>query len=191
MHLRSSARAWGSVAKTFHWGMALLILAMLVLGWVAATWPRSPTKLSLFYWHKSTGILLLALVVLRIAWRVLEHPPETPAGSTRREKRLAKGVHLGLYGLMLAMPLSGWVINSAANYPLKVFGLFALPKIVATNRAAQHLAQDAHLILFWALAALLVLHVAAALQHHFVRRNDVLIRMLPGHRLHPGPKSSP
>jgi cytochrome b561 len=179
VRLRNTRENWGAVARSLHWAMAVLIIGMMPLGWVAASWPLSKTKLQLFFWHKSIGTLLLALVALRILWRFLDHAPALPTTMTRLEQTLARAAHLTLYGLMVAIPLSGWVINSAANFPFKVFGLLPLPAIVEPSKATQSLAETLHLGLFWALASLLTLHVAAALHHHYRVRDDVLGRMLP------------
>jgi cytochrome b561 len=189
MGLRNTGERWGAVAMTLHWGMAALILATTPLGWTAVEWPLSRTKITLFAWHKSIGIALLALVALRLLWRAIDRAPSLPETMSPLERALARASHGALYALMVAMPLSGWVINSAANFPFKVFGLFPLPAIAAPSKATQRLAEDVHLALFWALAALLVVHVAAALRHHFVLRDRVLLRMLPaalGHRTRTG-----
>lgn len=180
MGLRNTDRAWGSIARSFHWLVAALILGQFALGWIAGSWPRSPLKVDLFVWHKSLGILVLALVLLRLAWRLFERTPALPAAMPPWERRAAAASHALLYLLMLALPLSGWVINSAANFPLKLFWLVPLPPITAPGKGTQELAEAVHNGLFWAMAALLLLHVAAALRHHFVQRDEVLRRMLCG-----------
>jgi cytochrome b561 len=165
----------------FHWGMAMLILMLLVLGVLAANWPLSPLKLKLFFWHKSLGLLLLALLPLRLLWRAFDVRPAWPARMLPLERRLAAAAHAALYALMAALPLSGWVINSAADVPFRVFGLWPLPALVPPDEAVKALAQGAHLALVLALLALLAVHVAAALRHR--RRGDgVLAAMLPGGR---------
>lgn len=98
---------------------------------------------------------------------------------SRVERTLAHGSHAMLYALMVAMPISGWVVNSAGKFPFKVFGLWRLPQIVAPDKAVEALAKDVHLAFFWVFATLLLVHVAAALRHHYLLRNDVLLRMLP------------
>jgi cytochrome b561 len=178
--LRNTSEAWGTPAKFFHWLMAALILAQISLGWSAALWRLSPLKLDLFVWHKSTGVLLLALLVLRLLWRLGNRPPAAPADQARVERLAASTVHALLYALMLALPLTGWVINSAANVPFRVFWLFPLPAIVEPDKALADLAAQWHLGLVMLLTVLLILHVAAALYHHYVRRDGVLLRMLPG-----------
>jgi len=162
-----------------HWGVALLILALAVLGWTAVSLPLSPLKLKLFFWHKSLGILVLLLATVRLAWRWIDAVPAAAQDSQPWERRVAVTVHGLLYLLLFAMPLSGWVINSAANFPFKVFGLWPLPPIVPKDSGLKELAEDTHLLLFWLLCGLLMLHVGAALWHHFVRRDRVLRRMLP------------
>lgn len=180
MVLRNTTRAWGSVAKSFHWIIAMLIFTQFALGWTAEQWHRSPTKIDLFVWHKSIGILVLTLIVLRVIWRLTGRVPELPPGMSPLERRLAAASHALLYVIVFAMPLSGWVINSAANFPLKIFWLVPLPDIAAPSKDLQALAENVHLTLFWTLAALVTLHIGAAFRHHFVEHDDVLLRMLPG-----------
>lgn len=170
---------WNPVSKFFHWSTAILILVMFGLGWVAVTYPMSPTKIELFNWHKSLGLFILAWVVLRLLWRLTHPAPELPADMRRSERWAAHLSHGGLYVLMLAMPISGWVINSAADFPLKWFGLFLVPSLVGPDERVQDAAESVHYVLFWSLLGVIVLHAAAALHHHLVRKNDLLLRMLP------------
>lgn len=167
------------MAKFFHWSTALLIAAMFVLGWLAVTYPMSPTKIQLFNLHKSLGLFILAWTVLRLSWRMSHATPPLPAATPRAEKQAAHLAHAALYILIVVMPLSGWVINSAADFPLKWFGLFRVPQIVEPDKHLQDTAALVHFILSWTILAVLALHVAAALRHHFVKNNDVLRRMLP------------
>lgn len=171
--------AWHPVSKLFHWSTALLIFVMFGLGWLAVTYPMSPTKLQLFNWHKSLGLFILAWVLLRLCWRLTHPPPPLPDALPRAERRAARLAHGGLYLLMIAMPVSGWIINSAADFPLKWFGLFAVPQLVAPDEHLQDTAEAVHFALFWTLLGVVILHAAAALHHHYVRKNNVLRRMLP------------
>lgn len=171
--------SWGAPVKFFHWLIAALIFAQFALGWIALNWRLSPTKLNLFVWHKSIGMVILALVLLRLLWRLANTAPALPADSPGWERAVAHASHLLLYVLMFAMPLSGWIINSAAGVPFSIFWRIPLPPMVAPDRHMAELASSAHLALFVVLAALLVLHAGAALRHHFVKRNKVLIQMLP------------
>src|SRR4029077_11827122 len=105
--------AWGPVAKLFHWTIALLIFTQFALGWIAVTHRLSPTKIQLFVWHKSTGVLVLVLVALRLLWRAMNPSPALPFNTPPGERFAAHASHGLLYVLMIAMPLSGWIINSS------------------------------------------------------------------------------
>lgn len=183
--LRNTGASWGAVAKFLHWSIATLIFVQFALGWIAASWRLSPTKLELFVWHKSIGLLILLLVVLRLLWRLANTVPVLPVEMSAAERAAARMSHGLLYLLILAMPLSGWVINSAAKIPFRVFWLFPLPPIVAPDKALAELAKQVHFILFVMIAALVAVHIAAALRHHLVKRNDTLTRMLPDWRTKP------
>lgn len=157
----------------------------IALGWTAASWRLSPLKLNLFVWHKSLGVTILALAALRILWRLGNPAPGLPPDTPRWERRAARLSHLLLYALMIAMPVTGWIINSAANVPFSVFWLVPLPAIVGPSKAVEDLATLTHVTLFVLLASLLVVHIGAALRHHYIKRNDVLARMLPGKAMNP------
>ncbi len=179
MVLRNTNHTWGFGAQCLHWLMALLIFAMIPLGIAAKNWPLSPAKLELFFWHKSLGMALLGLAILRLLWRLINPTPALPVTLPRWERIAARATHGLFYAVMLALPLSGWVINAAAKVPFKVFGLWTLPAIVAPDKAVQTLAQQIHLTLFLLLVALVILHIGAALRHHYRLRDEILVRMLP------------
>jgi cytochrome b561 len=183
--LRNTGASWGAVAKFLHWTIATLIFVQFALGWTAASWRLSPTKLDLFVWHKSIGLLIFLLVLLRLLWRFVNPVPTLPVDTRPWERTAAHLSHGLLYLLMLAIPLSGWVINSAAKVPFRVFWLFPLPAIVAPDKMLAELAKQVHLILFITIATVVVLHMIAAFRHHFVKRNDTLTRMLPNRRSKP------
>jgi len=180
MPLRNTERRWGGVAQLFHWVMALGIFGMMALGWIMVSLPTGPTQFQLYALHKSIGITLLTLALLRLLWRLANPAPPLPPAMAPWERRLARLTHVILYGLILVMPLSGYVINSAANFPLNVFGLFQVPNLTPESERLQEVASWTHLTVFWVLAALLVMHIGGALRHHFLKRDDVLRRMLPG-----------
>jgi cytochrome b561 len=177
--LANTAESWGAPAKFFHWTVALLILIQIALGFTAVAWRLSPLKLELFVWHKSTGILILVLMLARIAWRLANRSPALPAQTPPWERTAALASHAALYALAIALPLSGWVINSAAGVPFSVFWLVPLPEVVAPDERLEELAKLVHLSLLVALCLVLAVHIGAALRHHFIKRNDVLLRMLP------------
>jgi cytochrome b561 len=177
--LRNDADSWGAPAKFFHWVMAALILAQIALGLMAAGWRVSPTKLDLFFWHKSNGMLILALVALRILWRLANPTPELPAGMAAWERAAAHLSHFLLYALMIALPVTGWIVSSASNVPFRIFRLIPLPAIVAPDKATADLFSTVHGWLVTLLVLVLIAHIGAALRHHYVKRDTVLARMLP------------
>src|SRR5260370_16181047 len=178
--LRNASDSWVAAATLFHWVMAVLILAQIALGLMAANWGLSPAKIELFFWHKSTGMLILALVGLRILWGLANPTPELPAGMAAWERAAARLSHWLLYALMIALPVTGWIVNSASNVPFRIFWLIPLPAIVAPDKPTADLFELVHGGLFTLFALVLVTHIGAALRHHFVKRNTVLVRMLPG-----------
>jgi len=169
-------------ARAFHWSMALLIFGVLALGLIAHDLPDSPLKIRLFFWHKSFGITIFGLVVLRLLWRFSHRPPPLPETMEPSEKRAAAGAHWLLYGLMVGLPLSGWLLNSAANFPLKVFGWFELPNLVAPSESLKFIAGMAHEYAAWLLMGLLAVHVMAALKHRYWDRDAVFAGMAIGIR---------
>lgn len=179
MMLRNTIRSWGTVARLLHWGLAAIIFVQVLLGFLAANWRLSPTKLDLFVWHKSVGMLVLLLVIARLLWRLMNPTPQLPDGVPVWERQAARVNQAILYILMFCLPLSGWVINSAANIPFKIFWLMPLPLITAPDKLLEEQAKTLHAIFLLCLLVALLVHVAAALRHHFQKRNDVLRRMLP------------
>ena len=180
MQIRNSSSRWGAGAQLLHWLMALGIATAMGLGWVMVNLPMGALKFQLYAVHKSLGITLLALVMLRLLWRWLNTTPPLPGQLPRHERWLAHGAHRALYALMLLMPLSGYVINSAANFPLNVFGLVQIPNLTPESEALGEWASRIHLALFWGFVLVLAGHIGGALRHHFILRDDILRRMLPG-----------
>jgi cytochrome b561 len=178
MSLRSNHRQWGSVAKFFHWIVALGILGNGVWGLLMTGMSPSMSKINIYALHKSIGLTVLALFVLRVAWRLFDRaPPDEPAP---RWQRLAAHVtHVLLYGFILALPLSGWLYNSLHGYPLQWFKLFNLPALTNKNEQLAHTAHAIHEYLFYLLLLVLIGHVGAALKHHLFDQDNVLRRMLP------------
>ena len=178
MRLRNTDIAWGPVSMLLHWAIVLLVLSAAVLGLVMDDMPNSMTKLRVYALHKSLGITVLALMLLRLAWRLVGGRPAALA-MARWQSFSAALTHWLLYAALLAMPLSGWLYNSASNFPLQWFGLVNLPALVERNRELRDRAHDMHEALFWVIVALVALHAAAALWHHLVVRDTTLDRMLP------------
>jgi cytochrome b561 len=185
MALRNTRERWGSLAMAFHWAIVILVITQFVLANVAESLPLGVAKLATLARHKSVGITILALALLRLGWRASNrgHNPPLPADLKPHERFLAHLTHEGLYLLLFALPLTGWAMSSAKNYPVSWFGIVPLPDLVPTDEGLFAFLQATHGVLAFALAGLATLHILAALLHHFIRKDDVLRRMLPGVRL--------
>jgi cytochrome b561 len=177
---RNTQESWGAVAKWLHWTMALLVITLFALGWLAELAPRSPGKINLFVWHKSLGMLALGLAAFRLVWQLANPTPNLPANTPTWERFAARASHALIYVLLFSMPISGWIINSAANVPFRVFWLFPLPHIAAPSQELREIAETVHLTLFWIFLATLLVHIGAAIRHHVIKHTNVLVRMLPG-----------
>ena len=178
MPFRNTTRSWGSLSKAFHWLIVLLIINQ---WWIAsrADELKGLAKLEALAWHKSFGLTILMLAVLRLVWRLVNPTPDLTVETRRWERVLARISHVLLYALIFAMPLTGWMMSSAKNYPVSWFKLFQFPDLVAPAEQTFHQMQDLHHLLFKVLVGVALLHAAGALKHHFIDRNDVLKRMLP------------
>lgn len=181
MTMKSDAKNWGSAAKFFHWIIVLLILAEGTLGLSMGELPKGPSAFAYFNLHKSIGITILALAVLRLLWRALDlHPKPVPTMPTW-QAFVARLGHALLYALLFLVPLSGWWFDSIEGLrPMFWFGLFEVPHLVAPDPSLKHFAHEWHENLFWALIIVAAGHAAAALVHHFINRDATLKRMLPG-----------
>ena len=183
MPLRNETDRWGAVPQLLHWGVVALILVQGTIGLVMVELPKRPSVFAIYNLHKSLGLTILALAVLRLAWRLFDRRP-APVSMPRWQHRASQASHVLLYVLLLAVPLSGWLFDSATGLrPLFWWGLVRMPSL--TGGAApqlRHTFEELHEILFWTLIVLAVLHAAAAIKHHVVDRDDTLRRMWPGTR---------
>lgn len=171
---------WGPVSQALHWSIALLVLLMAAIGLSLDELPRSPKWFWVYDLHKSIGLLLLALVVVRLAWRLYAGAPPPVPGLPRIHRFAAGATHALLYVLILAMPLSGWLYDSASGLrPLQWFGMFAVPRLVGADEELADDLHDLHEDLFSILVVVALLHVAAAVWHHVFRGDATLARMLP------------
>ncbi len=172
-------RQYSGVAKGLHWLMALLIAGLVALGLYMHELPLSPQKLQLYSWHKWAGVTVFVLLLVRVATRIALPPPSLPGKMSRRQQQAAQAGHLALYLLMLAIPLSGWLMSSAKGFQTVWFGVLPLPDLLGKDKALGALLADVHEVLSWTLVAMVAAHGGAALKHHFIDRDDVLARMLP------------
>lgn len=191
--LRNTARRYGLVAMALHWLIAAAILAMAGLGLVMVELDPGAAKFRLYQLHKSVGITILALSLLRLAWRLANPVPPLPAGLRPWEKHLARMTHVGLYVLMVGLPVSGWMMVSASVWgiPTVLYGVVPLPHLpvlaTLTDKAPVEAAlKTVHAVLALSMALLFALHVAGALKHHLILKDDTLKRMLPGRDLWAG-----
>jgi cytochrome b561 len=179
--LVNTERSYGWVAIVLHWTIAVLIVGQWTLGKVMQNVADQRLSFDLIQWHKSFGFLILALAVLRLAWRLLNPRPALPVEMSGLERQAAGWTHRALYALMLVMPFTGWAIASTTvlEIPTFAFYLFVVPDLpMAKSDHAEALWTSVHQTLGWLLLAFVVLHVAAALRHHFLLRDGVLSRMM-------------
>jgi cytochrome b561 len=173
----NTANRFGIVAIFLHWVLALIIIGMLILGLYMTDQPVSLWKLKLYGWHKEWGMLVLMLVVFRIIWRISNRNPSLASLSVF-ERFAARAMHYAFYFFMITIPLSGWLITSAANLPVSFFGWFVIPDIIQPDEDKMKLFEVIHEWLSYGLIAAICLHVLAALKHHFINKDDILRRML-------------
>jgi cytochrome b561 len=176
----ASVPRYSGIAMALHWLVALIVIGLLCVGLWMVGLEISRQKLVVYGWHKWFGLLVLTLVILRLAWRLTHRPPPLPSGLAPWEYRLAPIAHWGLYLLLLAMPISGWLMNSAAGQTVVWFGLLELPTWIDRDPDLLELFRGIHHWLSRGLIALVLLHVAAVVRHDVLRRDGILRRMLPG-----------
>ncbi|WP_323016647.1 cytochrome b [Castellaniella sp.] len=162
-----------------HWLIAVGLIGVFALGFYMQDLPLSPDKLKLYSWHKWAGVTLLVLIVARLAWRLSHRAPELPLTMGPITRMAAHAGHWLLYGLMLAIPLSGWLMSSAQGFQVVWFGVLPLPDLVAKDAALGALLKTTHVTLNYTLLVAVIGHVGAALQHHFIQKDAVLSHMLP------------
>lgn len=179
-----AAARYSGPAIALHWLLALAIIGTFCLGVYMTSLPMSPARLKYYNWHKWAGVTILALSALRLLWRLWRRPPPLPEQVLRSMpgwQRIAHhATHHGMYLLFFAVPLVGWAYSSAGGFPIVWFGVLQLPDFVSPDRALAQAIKPWHGALAYALATLVVLHVAAVIKHQLIDRDGLLARMLPG-----------
>jgi cytochrome b561 len=165
--------------QVLHWATALLIIGAFVLIQVVEGMPKGPERVNMMMLHKSVGVSVMALVILRLVWRHVSPPPALPSGMAAPVVAASKAGHVALYALMLAVPLSGAVMSWAGGRPIVVFGLFTLPDLIAPNPGLKEAAEEAHEVIGNLIMILAGLHAVVAIVHQYVLKDGVLARMLP------------
>lgn len=180
--LKNTETTYGSVSKAFHWGIFILVALMLICGFFMEDLPESMQGMT-YMLHKSTGLLILGLMVLRLIWHWMNQVPLFPSAMSSAQRFVARFVHWLFYIILLAMPLDGWIMSTAAGRIPTFYGLVSLPfpGIVPNKELANTLA-DLHEILAYVLLFLILGHTLAALKHHYVDKDNILLRMMPNHQ---------
>ena len=176
MGLKNTLDSYGLISKNLHWILAVLLLLNFSLGFVMGELEKGPLRSSLFHFHKSMGILLLGLIILRLLWRVINTAP-TSLSNNKLIKRTSKFIHYSFYLILLIVTFSGWIYSTARAGPVDVFGLFYMPAIVEKNDIIGQIAKDIHIYSVYIFISFLVIHIFASIYHHFFLKDKTLKRM--------------
>lgn len=186
MNTATAPRKYTGIAIALHWLLALSLVGIFSVGLYMADLPFSPQRLKLYNWHKWAGVTILILSVMRLAWRLTHKPPALPQavtlGMPSWQLKAYHATHVLMYVLFFIVPLVGWAYSSAAGFPIVLFGVLPLPDFVAASKPLAELIKPWHQITAFTLAGLVVLHVAAAIKHHFFDKDGLLLRMMPSKR---------
>ena len=184
MNTPSANGRYNGFAIALHWLLALALVGIFSVGLYMADLPFSPQRLKLYNWHKWAGISILTLSAIRLLWRLSHKPPVLPKsvtlGMPNWQIKAYHATHVLMYALFFIVPLVGWAYSSAAGFPIVVFGVLPLPDFVSASKPLAELIKPWHQYTAFTLAGLVLLHVAAALKHHFIDKDGLLQRMLPG-----------
>lgn len=173
--------AYTGTARLLHWLIVMLLIVQFIIAWTMPDMRRDTPVTTLIDLHFSFGMLILFIAVIRLAWRVTHVEPAPEDGMPPWQLLASRLVHWLLYLLLVVVPILGWLNASWRGYPVTLFGLFEMPKLIATRADGWHFTGDLHgLLANYAMLALVGIHVTAALYHRFIRRDGVMQRMLPG-----------
>jgi len=179
LRVKNTDSDYGIITILFHWSIALLIIGLIVSGLTMTSLPNNLGKLTLFGLHKQFGLLVLLIVILRLFWRLFNKIPALPRTMPKWQVISAHISHYLLYILMFTLPITGWLLTSAAGFPVSFFKLFIWPVVGRPNEKLEQIYTQTHDWLGIALTFVVVVHIGAALMHHFIDRDNVLRRMLP------------
>lgn len=180
----ASSSRYGVTAMLLHWLLAAALVGVFCVGLYMSDLPLSPDRIRLYNWHKWAGVTILALSALRLLWRLTHRPPALPtrivAAMPDWQRRAYAATHVLLYLMFFVVPLIGWAFSNAAGYAIVLFGKLPLPNLIGKDKALADVLHECHEKAAWFLAALVFVHVAAAIKHQWVDRDGLLRRMLPG-----------
>lgn len=175
----NGVKRYSTGSKLLHWVIAIIVITMLSLSFFLDDVPDE-YKSTAFMMHKSFGLTVLILMIIRFVWILHKGKPSLPISIPLWEKILSHLVQYSFYILLIAMPICGWIMSVAGGRVPTFFGLFYLPLPIAENKPLSKLMLQCHQIIAWILIVLIILHVAGAIKHHFIDKDKVLRRMLPG-----------
>ncbi|MBT3550840.1 MAG: cytochrome b [Rhodospirillaceae bacterium] len=178
MQLRDGIRNFGTVSIVNHWITALLIVAVFAVAILMDELPRGQLRSDMRALHNSLGIILLVLAATGISWRLISGFPESADNAGPWLRRITRAWHIGLLALIAAMPATGWVAADSGRRAIEFFGLFTMPDVIATNRGLHRAFEEVHVVVSYLLIPLLVVHILAALKHHYFDHDVTLTRML-------------
>jgi cytochrome b561 len=178
--MKNTANTFGVVAKSLHWLLFLMLTFSIVAGNFLASMPKGAEKLQAAGMHKSFGVVLLTLIMLRLVWRLTNETPRLPDETTAGEAFIAKAMHWGLYVLMFAQPLAGIMMSQAAGFPVSFFGLFEFPVFLDKDPELAKTFLTIHGTVWILLVIAVIGHAGAALHHHFIKKDNVLKQMTTG-----------
>ena len=178
MSIKNSSTTYGWPAQLLHWVVVVLVICQFVLANLAESADSRMETFILFARHKSIGITIFLLAIMRLLWRLFNEQPALPPGMPGWQQSTAKATHWLLYAFIILLPITGLLGSAASNFPVTWFGLFTVPALIGPNEALADVLHDFHGVLALCLALLATLHLVAALKHHFFNRDDVLRRMI-------------
>ncbi len=175
--LKNTINSYGWMARLLHWFVSIMILIMLAVGFIMVDMPPSDDKWFIYMMHKATGILLLLLVTFRLVWRVINISPSLPQDLSHLQKLASKIAHYFLYLSMFLMPISGILMSLFGDHNINIFNIFTI-EAFEKNAQIASLFHETHIIMAFLLVGLIAAHIGAALYHHFIRKDDILVRMI-------------
>ena len=175
----TSAPRYGTVARVFHWVVAVLVVLQILAGVAMTSEPLSAAADPLFIYHKGMGAVLLVLVAARAIWRATHRPPAFPAYMSALEQRIAGTTHLAIYAFLIVQAVSGYVRTVGDGFPIELLDVLGVPPLLPSMPRAAAAALVVHQFTVLGLVALVAVHIAMVLRHHLIERNPVLRRMWP------------
>ena len=176
--LKNTENSYGSIAKILHWVIGLFIIGLIAVGFTMSSMDPSPEKFELYGMHKAFGVIVLCLIAIRILWRITNATVQATEGVPPILQLAAKAGHLLLYIFMLVMPISGVLMSRFSGYPISIFEIFTIPAASEKSPELAKLFHTTHGYAAWGFVILITVHILAALYHHFIRKDDTLVRMI-------------